>query len=441
MDTPERSAGRGTPSAPRAPRGDRTESLRAWLFVACSVLLLALFMFTSTLVRRLSEEVETTSRVLARFCAQASFPATRDAGMREIFSQVIASIDFPMVITDTDSLPRAWRQVGLDPGSVPAASLDSLESHLPVAPAIRERIEFVRARVADLDRRNRPIEMKQPGTGTLLGYVHYGDPPVLERLRWMPYLSVASLALVFGLAFWGIRTLRTAERRSIWVGMARETAHQLGTPLSSLMGWIELLRTRTEGVPEHGEIAIPRGELDETLDEMERDVERLNKVAQRFSHVGSTPVLHPADVTPVVRQAVQYLRRRLPRGKGEVVVRERYEEVPPVNLNPELLEWAVENLLSNAVSAIDKRPGLIEVSVEKRKETEAVEIVVSDNGRGMPPSEQRRAFEPGYSTKRRGWGLGLALARRVVEEYHGGRITIRHSAPGEGTTMVISFPT
>jgi len=271
--------------------------------------------------------------------------------------------------------------------------------------------------------------------------VHYGDPPVLDRLRWMPYLSVASLVLVFGLAFWGIRSLRTAERRSIWVGMARETAHQLGTPLSSLMGWIELLRTRAEETPADGTVQLARAELDETLDEMERDIERLNKVTHRFSHVGSTPLLHPADVTPVVRQAVQYARRRLPRGPGEVVLRERYEEVPPVNLNPELLEWAVENLLSNAVSAIERKPGWIEVSVEKRKETEAVEIAVRDSGRGMPPSEQKKAFDPGYSTKRRGWGLGLALARRVVEEYHGGRIYIRESAPGQGTTMVISFPT
>jgi signal transduction histidine kinase len=222
--------------------------------------------------------------------------------------------------------------------------------------------------------------------------------------------------------------------------MARETAHQLGTPLSSLMGWIELLRGHAEA-PNTAQVMVPRAEFDETLEEMERDLERLNKVAQRFSHVGSAPVLQLQDVTPVVRQAVQYLRRRLPKSEGEVVIRERYEEVRPVNLNRELLEWAVENLLSNALSALDKRPGVIEVTVERRKETEAIELVVSDNGRGMTPAEQHRAFEPGYTTKQRGWGLGLALARRVVEDYHGGRLFVRHSAPGEGTTMVVSFPT
>ena len=135
------------------------------------------------------------------------------------------------------------------------------------------------------------------------------------------------------------------------------------------------------------------------------------------------------------------MRRRLPHGEGQVEIRERYEEVPPININRELLEWVLENLLSNAHSALDKRPALIEVAVERRAESEAVEIVVRDNGRGMSPAEQRRAFDAGYTTKRRGWGLGLALARRVVEDYHGGRIFFRHSAPGLGTTVVVSFPT
>ena len=241
--------------------------------------------------------------------------------------------------------------------------------------------------------------------------------------------------------FWGLAGLRAAEKRTIWVGMARETAHQLGTPLSSLMGWVELLRTHAEGVPLGEPVAVPRAEFEETLLEMERDVDRLNKVAQRFSHVGSTPHLILQDVSPVVGEAVQYVRRRLPQDESRVVLRERYEDVPPINLNRELIEWALENLLVNAISALDKTQGVIEVRVERRKETEAVEIVVQDNGRGMTRAEQRRAFEPGYTTTHRGWGLGLALARRVVQEYHGGRIFIRQSTPGQGTTMVISLPT
>jgi signal transduction histidine kinase len=266
--------------------------------------------------------------------------------------------------------------------------------------------------------------------------------PLSLRTREVASLvGMSVLMLLMLLAFGGLAGIRAAEKRTIWVGMAKETAHQLGTPLSSLMGWVELLRANVESAPKEAAVAIPRAELAETLDDMEGDIDRLNKVAQRFSHIGSAPQLHLQDVTPVVREAVQYMRRRVSQREGGIEIRERYEEVPPVNLNRELLEWAVENLLTNAISALDKSPGVIEVTVERRAETEEVEVLVSDNGRGMSREEQRRAFEPGYTTKRRGWGLGLALARRVVEDYHAGRIGIRHSAPGQGTIMVIRFPT
>ncbi len=418
-----------------------SQALKVSLFLGSSLLVLAVFLFTHLMITRLSREVATTSRVFARFCAQASFPATRDPELRRIFSEVIASIDFPVVITDIQGTPRAWREAGVDPALVPAPSIDSLESHLPLSPVIRARIERVRQRALELDRKNQPIVMTTSPAGDTLGRVHYGAPAVLERLRWMPYLSVGGVLLLLSLGLWGLASIRAAEKRTIWVGMAKETAHQLGTPISSLMGWVELLRSHTESQPEGGEVRLARAEVDETLQEMERDIERLNKVAQRFSHVGSATRLALQDLTPVVREAVEYVRRRLPRRGDPVVIRERYEEVPPVNLNRELVEWALENILSNALSALDKHPGLIEVTVDRRTTTEAVEVVVSDNGRGMTREEQRHAFDPGFTTKPRGWGLGLALARRVIQDYHGGKLAIRYSAPGEGTTMVISFPT
>lgn len=427
------------------PRGfapaTRPRLWNAGLFVGSVVLAVALFAFTSQMIQRLTREVETTSRVLARFLAQASLPAAADTTLQRIFTEVVAGIDFPIVITDTTGMPRAWRRVQVDPALVSAGAIDSLDAGLPVDPVTRERIERVRAQVAKLDARNSPIEMFQPGTNVRLGAVHYGHPAVLERLRWMPFLSVGGFLLLLGLGFWGVTGLRAAEKRTIWVGMAKETAHQLGTPLSSLMGWIELLRTRLEGVAPGAEVRVPAAELEDTLGEMERDIERLNKVAQRFSHIGSTPQLQLQEITPVVREAVQYMRKRLPGGGRTIEIVERYEDSPPVNLNRELLEWVLENVLSNAVSALERSQGRIEVVVRRRKETEAVEVLVKDDGRGMTPSEAGRAFDPGYTTRSRGWGLGLALARRVVQDYHGGRIFIRESAPGQGTTVAIVFPT
>ena len=423
-------------------RLDLRALFKTGLFIGGGLLVAAVFLFTHQMVRRLSTEVATTSRVLARFCAEASLPATRNPELRRLLGEVLENVDFPIVITDTTGLPRAWQDVGVSHKLVSEESLDSLAAGWPVSTLTKTRVDEVRARIPELDRKNRPIPMWQVRPDSAkLGFVHYGEPVVLNRLRWMPFLAIGGTGLLLLLAFGGLAGIRAAERRTIWVGMAKETAHQLGTPLSSLMGWVELLRANVETAPPDGDVAIPRGELAETLDDMERDIDRLNKVAQRFSHIGSAPQLVLQDVTPVVREAVQYMRRRVSQREGGIELRERYEEVPPVNLNRELIEWAVENLLTNAISALDKSPGVIEVTVERRAETEEVEIVVADNGRGMTRDQQKRAFEPGFTTKRRGWGLGLALARRVVEDYHAGRIAIRHSAPGQGTIMVIRFPT
>lgn len=428
------------PASRRRVRGSLPQALEASLYAGSVLLVAAVFVFTNQVVQRLSHEVETTSRVLTRFLAQASFPATRDPELQQVFSDVMAMIEFPVIITDNLGMPRAWRGIDVDPALVPAASIDSLADSIRVAPVIRARIDRVRAQAVRMDAIHPPIPMVHVATGTRLGVLHYGEPPVLARLRWMPFVTVGGMVVLVSLGLWGLTGIRAAEKRTIWVGMARETAHQLGTPLSSLMGWVELLRAHADSAPPGTGVVLPRGELEETLFEMERDVEHLTKVAQRFSHVGSAPSLQLQDVTPVVHDVVQYMQRRVPQGEDRVVIRERYEDVPPVNHNRELLAWALENLLANAVTALDSSGGRIEVSVQRRKEAEAVEIAVTDTGRGMTPAEQRRAFEPGYTTRQRGWGLGLALARRVVEEYHGGRLTIRHSAPGQGTTMVMSFP-
>ena len=413
--------------------------LRLVLFLGGSLLATGIFLFAHWAIGRLSHEVTTTSRVLARFCAQASFPATSDPQLRSIFSAVIAQIDFPIVVTDHEGIPRAWRGVDVDPALVPAASIDSLAFHGSIAPVIAARIDRVREQIVELDRHNQPIPLTEEATGDTLGAVHYGEPSVLGLLRWVPFASAAGVMLLLGIGLWGLAIIRAAEKRTIWVGMAKETAHQLGTPLSSLMGWAELLRGHVERRV-GDEVRMPASELRETVGEMERDLERLNKVTQRFSHIGSEPRLSPQEVEPIAREVAGYMRRRMPQNPDEVTLTERYAPAPAVNLNAELLAWALENLISNALSAIEQRPGRIQVVVEPQPDQKAVDIAVVDNGRGMSARERKRAFEPGYTTKRRGWGLGLALTRRVVEEYHAGRVFIRHSAPGAGTTVVIRLP-
>ena len=415
--------------------------LKTALFVGGSLLVVVVFLLTQSAVSRLTKEVSATSELLAKVAAQASIPSTINPQVQRVLGELAAGISFPIVITDITGTPRAWSHLSVRSEDVSPGALDSLAAGLAIPPAVARRVQIVKDQANELDRTHKPIPLRQSPNALVMGFLHYGNPPVLEQLRWMPLIAVAGTGLLLLLGLSGLAGIRAAEKRVIWVGMAKETAHQLGTPLSSLMGWVELLRAQAESGNAGGQVTIGRAELAETLRDMEGDIDRLNKVAQRFSHIGSAPQLVLQDVVPVVREAVQYVRRRTPQAQGAVEVRERYEEVPPINLNRELLEWVLENLLSNALTALDKTQGVIEVVVDRRANTEEVEISVSDNGRGMTREEQARAFEPGYSTKRRGWGLGLALARRVVEEYHAGRIGIRHSAPGEGTTMVIRFPT
>ena len=413
---------------------------QGYLFLGIAGIVLAVFVFTYILVARLGAQVQATSEVFARFCATASFPATTDSTLQNIVEDVITNLNFPIVLTDARGVPRAWKDIAIQTDEVPADSLEAYARARLRDPVLRGKIERVKEEVARMDRRHPPIMMIDPATGVSLGHVHWGDPTELALLRWLPFVAFGVMLLFVALAAWGARSIKLSEQRSIWVGLARETAHQLGTPISSLLGWIELLHDRVkEGTSP--DLTLPRSDVAMMLGEMENDAARLHKVAARFSHIGSIPNLALMDITPVVAEAVHYLRRRLPHLGRRIEIREVYGEVPPINASKELLEWVVENLLVNAINAVDEKGGWIEIRLERRPETEKVELTVTDNGRGMTPEQIARAFEPGFTTRARGWGLGLALVKRIVEEFHGGKIEIRRSAPGEGTTFVIAFPT
>ncbi len=413
---------------------------QGYLFLGIAGIVLAVFVFTNILVARLATQVQSTSQVFARFCATASFPATTDSTLQGIVAEVIQNLNFPIVLTDPAGVPRAWKGIAIEPDEVPADTIEAYAQGRLVDGGQREKIDRLKAEVERMDRRHPPIAMTAPAGGQALGQVHWGDPPGLELLRWLPFVALGVMLLFVALAAWGARSIKLSEQRSIWVGLARETAHQLGTPISSLLGWIELMSDRVREGP-GTEVTLPRSEIAAMLAEMENDAARLHKVAARFSHIGSIPNLALMDITPVVAEAVHYLRRRLPHLGRRIEIREVYGEVPHINASKELVEWVVENLLVNAINAVNEKDGWIEIRLERRPETERVELSVADNGRGMTPEQLARAFEPGYTTRARGWGLGLALVKRIVVEFHGGKIEIRRSAPGEGTTFVIEFPT
>ena len=285
--------------------------------------------------------------------------------------------------------------------------------------------ERVRSYVRRLDLRNEPVG--DPN----ITHIHFGDTPEVRGLRWIPWLQVFGLLLIVFVSFTVVRDQRRAEAERAWTSMARELAHQLGTPISSLQGWLEVMRlARDERPADLGEREI--------ADAIGDDLVRLERVSHRFELIGREPELEEIDVRGVISDLEQYIRVRLPRfGAGVRLKVEVAAGTPPVLGNDVLLAWALENVVKNALDAMAGRTGKIEIRA--RQENEFVAIRVTDSGPGVDPEIRDRIFEPGVSGKSGGWGVGLALSRRIVEGVHGGRIQLLDGRP-EGATFVIRLP-
>ncbi len=266
---------------------------------------------------------------------------------------------------------------------------------------------------------NDPILINMPDGSR--AYVHYSSTPLLRSLRWLPLFYIFIALVLVVVSYYLFRTARSAEQNRIWVGLAKETAHQLGTPLSSLSGWVEYLR----GKEFKEEYAV----------EVEKDLRRLDIITHRFSKIGSVPELKEEDVRAATLAAVEYLQSRSPRKvKFSVTFPEGEPFLAP--LNSYLFQWVIENLCKNAVDAME---GEGTISIVASQDARKIYIDVSDTGRGMTPKVQRHIFDSGFSTKTRGWGLGLPLARRIVNQYHRGRLYLKYSIPGQGSTFSIEL--
>jgi len=270
-------------------------------------------------------------------------------------------------------------------------------------------------------------------------FIHFGDTELLNRISLAPVVTLGVLCLFGLIGYVGFRNMRRSEQRSIWVGMAKETAHQLGTPLSSLSGWLELMQQRLEDLQQRGDKSEAEA-VASIATEMQRDMGRLNQIASRFSQIGSVPELQSGDLGEVVTDSLNYFR-----GRGSQFGRHTFEAdvspLPKIPLNAELMGWVFENLFKNAIDAMIGQDGQIRVLARLDEEHDKVVVVVEDNGCGIKAEHLPRVFEPGFSTKKRGWGLGLAFVKRIIEEYHSGRIQVMQSERGQGTTFEISLPT
>lgn len=265
---------------------------------------------------------------------------------------------------------------------------------------------------------NQPIKMERSNSKYQL--VYYGDSPLLNKLKYYP-VALLLIIILFGAVVYNFyRATKMATQNKLWAGMAKETAHQIGTPLSSLIGWLEILKL--DNVEES------------TIVEIEKDITRLQTITDRFSKIGSEPVLEKRDIIEDTKNTVDYLQTRV---SQQVVFTFKAPEHPIyVEINPALHSWTIENLVKNAIDAM-KGKGALDITISELENM--VKIKITDTGKGIPKNQFSKVFEPGFTTKKRGWGLGLSLTKRIVQEYHKGRIKVAHSEIGKGTTMQMSF--
>lgn len=418
-------------------RGSTLRSvLKSYLLVGLVVIAILIGLFTVRVSRDVDAQAEIITRLIGELLADAivqpSLPDEMVRRMRPI-RDAVEDVDFPFVITDDAGRPFLWnaQQTGVElPEQLDLEELLSVDLNAP-----DERTAQLLSLVHRFDAQHAPIELFVPTGERVLLRLHYGRSRLSRRILWMPILEGGLIVAFMGVAFVAFRSMKRSEQRSLWVGMAKETAHQMGTPLTSLSGWLAIL--------DDPQSLASGSELSEAdvVREIHSDVERLGKVSARFSQIGGAPVRKPGRADEVLLRVCSYFRRRLPHLGKQVEIREEIQELPAIPLVEGLLDWALENLIKNALDACDKDVSIVSVRCKMSEDQRFVEIQISDNGRGMSASAQRLVFDPGYTTKERGWGMGLVLVRRIVTEYHRGEIRVIRSVEGQGTTMQIVLPT
>jgi len=382
--------------------------IKITLLIFAFLIIAGILWYTYDIVERLHAREQQVAGMYAKSLEYIANAKVGEGDYSFVFGEVVNAIDFPMIETDPSGMEiKNTRNVPID---------SSMEE--------ANRTEYLHGLIADMDMIHRPIIVSYQDS-IILSFVHYGESPLITQLRRLPFVELTVVAVFILIGYISFSYIKRSEQSNIWVGMARETAHQLGTPISSLLGWMELLREQSSA----------DRKATETLHEIENDLLRLQKIAERFSKIGSKPDVRNEDVADVIFHVIQYFQRRIPHTGKKVSLSLTSDIHPTVRMNRELFEWVIENLTKNALDAIETEAGSITYAVIDRDSH--VYIDVTDTGKGIDPKHRKDVFRPGFSTKKRGWGLGLSLAKRIIESYHRGRLYVKESRPGMGTTFRI----
>ena len=379
-------------------------NIKSGLFILGIIFVILLLGYTQVLVNELRRDNREVVRLYASFIANI-VQDENETNLNFIFENVIKKVKFPLIQTDTNDKPQLWKNL---PKNIHSDT---------------DRIKFMKL----IDKNNSPIPLvyKDANIGDItFGYLHYGDSSIVEKLKSWTYVILFSMGIFIFIGFLGFSFIRNNEKKHIWVGMARETAHQLGTPVSALMGWVDWLKDHPE-------------KSNEILSEIELDLQRLEQISRRFSNMGSKPNFSEFDLSIKVEKIVEYLNKRLPSLGKKVELLNDIDPDIKINGNGSLLAWAIENIIRNGIDAIEREDGQISISL--KQVNNIVKIQIHDNGIGIPKKDWKNIFRPGFSTKKTGWGLGLSLSTRIVEDIHNGSLSVASSSMKKGTIIQISL--
>ena len=394
--------------------GPASVNFKIFLLLIALVIAGGTLYYTQSLVNKLQQRERNIVELYAKGIQYIANTTSPDVDLTFLFDNIIKPIDFPIILTDKDDKVNPENKK-----DIKNVVYDSTLS-------ISELETFFENYVKEIDKIHEPINVTYADT-IILQRIHYGDSELIKQLKFYPYLQIIIAALFIIIGYIGFSQIKRSEQSNIWVGMAKETAHQFGTPISSLMGWIEMMKLNYQK---------PDAVMDIT-EEISSDVDKLNKITYRFSKIGSKPEIKNHIVFEEVKKVTEYFNRRLPQSGKMVELTITGDQNCCAKMNSGLFEWVLENLIKNALDAIDNKNGKIIIDILESKK--GIEIEVTDNGKGIDLRRRKDVFRPGYSTKKRGWGLGLSLSKRIIEGYHGGKIFVKNSVNGEGTTFKITL--
>jgi hypothetical protein len=393
------------------------KSILRFYFVFGIILLFSFFIiYTNRVLLNVRRDVQVVPDLYATFIGLPDDSNLEDFLLNYFITKIIPKIDYPIILTDSLKVPFSWENIEIE-----KVKFDQLNE--------RDKLKLNKM-VKKFEHKNNiiPLEYNQSDT-KLTSYLLYGESSTVQQLLIMPYIEVFMVILFVLLGIYGIYSLKKNEENKLWVGLAKETAHQFGTPISSLMGWLDILSMKIEQKESEPEMIS-------MLNYMRADINRLHKTASRFGKVGSSIKKAETNLYHVLQETVDYFQSRLPSIGAEITLTlECNQELPRLKIDQDLIKWTLENLIKNSIDALKQNSGDIVIHVFSKNKK--VFLLVKDNGIGMPKSMYKKIFYPGITSKQRGWGLGLSLAKRIIEEFHNGKIHVLESEVGKGTTIEI----